>query len=49
MDSTSAHKYAYRLFSERNYDELINFITPYVKDKHSWAEAIIGQCYKIGA
>ena len=49
MDSTSAHKYAYGLFSEGNYNELIDFITPYVKGKHSWAEAIIGQCYKMGA
>ena len=49
MDTTTPHEHAYDLLSEGKYDELIAFITPNVKAKDSWAEAMLGQCYRMGA
>ena len=39
---------AMEFYSKGNYEELINFITPHVKAKESWAEVILGQCYQSG-
>lgn len=49
MDTATPHEHAYDLLSEGKYDELITFITPHVKAKDSWAEAMLGQCYRMGA
>ena len=49
MSTKTPHEIAFNFYSEGNYKELINFITPYVKTKDSWAEALLGQCYKTGA
>jgi TPR repeat protein len=49
MDTTTPHEHAYDLLSEGKYDELIAFITPHVKAKDSWAEAMLGQCYRTGS
>jgi TPR repeat protein len=49
MSTKTPHEIAFNFYSEGNYKELINFITPYVKTKDSWAEALLGQCYQTGA
>lgn len=49
MGTNTFHERAYALLSEAEYDELIVYITPHVKAKDSWAEAILGQCYSMGA
>ena len=48
MESFSTQEKAYHLLSRGRYEELIEVITPRVKDKDSWAEAILGQCYQMG-
>ena len=48
METSTPHEYAYSLLSEGKYEELIDFVTPHVKAKSSWAEAILGQCYRMG-
>ena len=49
MNTKTPQEIAYDLLSESKYAELIDFITPHVKAKDSWAEAILGQCYSMGA
>ena len=49
MDNISLRERAYGLLTEGKYDELIEYITPHIEAKSSWAEAILGQCYQIGA
>ena len=49
MNTKTPQEIAYDLLSESKYGELIDFITPHVKAKDSWAEAILGQCYSMGA
>ncbi|MDC1425972.1 hypothetical protein N8339_03280 [Gammaproteobacteria bacterium] len=49
MSTKTPHEIAFNFYSEGNYKELINFITPHVKAKESWAEAMLGQCYQSGA
>ena len=47
METPSPHEFAYNLLAEGKYGELVEFITPYVRTKSSWAEAILGQFYQI--
>lgn len=48
MDAADPLEHAYRLLSEGKYEELIEVLTPLVKSKTSWAEAVLGHCYQMG-
>lgn len=49
MSKQKPQEIAHGFLSEGKCEELINFITPHVKAKESWAEAMLGQCYQSGA
>ena len=48
MDTQDPRYSAYKLFIDGEYDQLLDIIDPYLKKKESWAQAIMGKCYRGG-